>query len=176
MKKLAIIFFSITILTSWVKSDYDSSERANAKIKTIYIYNFTKYIEWPKSYKEGKFVIGILGNNPSLYDELYQMAQSKTVGTQKIEIKNITSIELVTECHIIYILSSNSEQLKDVLQTLKGKSSLIITDKPGMAKQGAAINFVVSENKQKIELNKTNIEKYKLKVASTLENMAIPVN
>ena len=39
----------------------DQAEEANAKIKAIYIYNFTKYIEWPDSYKEGSFVIGFIG-------------------------------------------------------------------------------------------------------------------
>ncbi len=170
------MLFSIIFLTSWLSPDYDPSEKANAKIKTIYIYNFTKYIEWPNAYKEGKFVIGVLGNNSSLYDELNKMAESKMVGTQKIEIRNLTNIDLAAECHIIYVLTPNSDQLKDIIQKLKGKCGLIITDKPGMAKQGAGINFVVLDNKQKIELNKTNIEKYKLKVASTLIDMAITIN
>lgn len=176
MKKIAFLLFSFTLLTSWVKLDGDLAEKANAKIKAIYIYNFTKYIEWPKNYKEGKFVIGILGNNPSLYDELYKMGEVKMVGTQKIEIKNLISIDLVTQCHMVFILPNNSDQLKEIMQKLKDKSSLIITEKPGMTKQGAGINFVVTENKQKIELNKANIEKYKLKIASTLVDMAIAIN
>jgi len=58
---------------------------------------------------------------------------------------------------------------------VKGKSALIVTDKEGLASKGAAINFVIVENKQKIELNKSNIERYKLKVAEQLVSMAVPV-
>jgi len=41
--------------------------------------------------------------------------------------------------------------------------------------KGAAINFVVRENKQKFELSKKNIENQKLKVSSSLEALAITV-
>lgn len=153
----------------------DQSEEANAKIKTIYIYNFTKYIEWPASYKEGNFVVGVLGSSPPLVNELNKMAVSKTVGTQKFEIKAVSTAAECANCHIVYILSDNSSQLSDVLGKVKGKSALIVTDKSGLATKGSAINFFIDGNKQKIELNRSNIEKYKLKVASTLVEMSVQV-
>lgn len=153
----------------------DQGEEANAKIKAIYIYNFTKYIEWPQDYKTGNFIVGVLGSNSSLLGELNKMASAKTVGTQKFEIKNIASAAEATNCHIVYILNDKSTQLADVVGKVKGKSALIVTDKEGLASKGAAINFVIVENKQKIELNKSNIERYKLKVAEQLVSMAVPV-
>lgn len=178
MKKQILIFLSIVFCTSWVadkpdKAGSSAAEEANAKIKAIYIYNFTKYIEWPDSYKNGNFVIGVIGNNIALINELNKMATSKTVGSQKLEIKNIASPDVT--CHIIYLLSDNSSQLTDVIEKNKSKCTLIITDKAGLAAKGAGINFVIQENKQKIELNKSNIERYKLKVASSLVELAIQV-
>jgi hypothetical protein len=175
MKKILVIFFSFLLLTQWVGMRPDQSEEANAKIKAIYIYNFTKYIEWPDTYKQGNFVVGVLGNSTALFNELNKMAASKTVGTQKFEIKNIANVTDASACHIVYILSDNSGQLSDVLGKIKGKSALVVTDKAGMAAKGSGINFVVVDSKQKIELNKSNIEKYKLKVASTLVEMALQV-
>lgn len=175
MKKTIFILFSFVLFSSFIATVLDQSEQVSAKIKAIYIYNFTKYIEWPESYKEGNFVIGVLGSNSALLNELSKMADSKMVGSQKLEIKNISSCSPTDKYNIIYVLSDNSTQLTDVLNKLKGKSTLIVTDKAGLAKQGAAINFFIDGNKQKIELNKANIEKYKLKVASTLVEMAIAV-
>jgi hypothetical protein len=175
MKKLFFILLAAALLPSWIVIRPDQSEEASAKIKAIYIYNFTKYIEWPEDYKDGNFVVGVLGNNVPLINELNKMATSKTVGNQKIEIKNMASVSEASKCHIVFILSDNSGQLTDVLGKVKGKSALIVTDKPGLAKLGSAINFFIDDNKQKIELNKSNIEKYKLKVASTLVEMAVQV-
>ncbi|MGZ4035604.1 MAG: YfiR family protein [Bacteroidia bacterium] len=175
MKKILFILVSVLLLSSWMVVMPDQSEEANAHVKAIYIYNFTKYIEWPENYKEGNFVVGVLGTNAPLINELNKMAQSKTVGTQKFEIKNVTSLADVAKCHIIYILTDNSSQLSDVIGKVKGKSALIVTDKIGLATKGAAINFIIDGNKQKIELNRSNLEKYKLKVASTLVEMSVQV-
>lgn len=175
MRKFLFILFSFVLLTSAFTVVPDDSEEANARIKAIYIYNFTKYIEWPDNYKDGSFVIGFIGNNSALLSELSRMAGSKKVGNQSIEIRNISSID-DTKFNIIFILSDNSSQLSEVISKTKGKSTLIVTEKPGLAKQGSAINFIIIDNKQKFELNKTNIEKYKLKVATSLVQMAQVVN
>lgn len=176
MKKLLfILLLPLILLTQSAAVRFDQSEEAGAKIKAIYIYNFTKYIEWPADYKEGNFVIGVFGNNSQLLSELSKMAASKTVGSQKLEIRSISNPAEAAQCHIIYIIGDNSGQLAEVITKIKGKSTLIVTDKPGMAKQGSGINFSIVENKQKIELNRANIEKYKLKVASTLVEMAVQI-
>ncbi len=175
MKKLLLIFVSAILLSSWVVVVPDQSEEANAKIKAIYIYNFTKYIEWPAAYKEGNFVVGVLGTSAPLVAELNKMASSKTVGTQKFEIISVSTPSESAKCHIVFILSDNSSQLADVLGKVKSKSALIVTDKSGLATKGSGINFFVDGNKQKIELNRLNIEKYKLKVASTLVEMSVQV-
>jgi hypothetical protein len=176
MKKLLFILtLPLLMLTLSAAVKFDQSEETGAKIKAIYIYNFTKYIEWPDEYKTGNFVIGVIGTNMTLMNELNKMAASKTVGSQKMEIKNLQSPGEAAQCHIVYILADNSAQLTDVVGKVKGKSTLIVTDKAGLTKQGAGINFAIVENKQKIELNKGNIEKYKLKVASTLVEMSVPV-
>ena len=176
MKKLLFILFTFILFTSSIVVPPDQSEEANAKIKAIYIYNFTKYIEWPDSYHQGNFVIGFMGSNSALLNNLSEMSKTKKVGSQNIEIRNITTVGDADKFHIIYILNDNSPQLTEVLNKVKKKSTLIVTDKPGLAKQGSGINFVIVENKQKIELNKLNIEKYKLKVATTLVDMSLPIN
>ena len=175
-KRLFILFLlPILLLTESAAVRLDQSEEAGARIKAIYIYNFTKYIEWPDNYKDGNFIIGVFGSSPALLGELNKMASSKTVGSQKLEIRNIQSPAEAAQCHIIYLVADNSAQLADVLTRIKGKSTLVVTDKAGMARQGSAINFAIVENKQKIELNRANIEKYKLKVASTLVEMSVQV-
>lgn len=176
MRKLILILSSFLLFTSANVVLPGDGEEANAKIKAIYIYNFTKYIEWPDSYKEGSFVIGFIGKNTALLTELSKMADSKKAGNQNIEIRNISTLDDNSKYNIVFLLSDNSSQLSEVVAKAKGKSTLIVTEKDGLATKGAAINFIVEENKQKIELNKANIEKYKLKVAESLVKMSKQVN
>ena len=177
MKRVVPILIALfSISADWVRMPILQDPNAsNAKLKASYIYNFTKYINWPDKYKEGNFVIGVLGTS-TFYNDLTALLSTKTVGSQKFEIKSYTNAESVTGiCHILFVPAENSGMLPDVVKKMKGKSTLIVTEKPGLAKQGAAINFVVENNKQKFELNKSNIEKYSLKVSSTLTSLAIAV-
>ena len=148
----------------------------NAKIKAVFIYNFTKYIEWPSNSTSGEFTIGILGSNEALYSELDKMSKVKKVANQTFSIKKFSSISEVNAPHILYIPADSTEELSKAVSLLKGKSTLIVTEKAGMAQKGAAINFVIVGSRQKFELNKANVEKHNLKVASTLEKLAVLVN
>lgn len=148
----------------------------NAKIKAVFIYNFTKYIEWPSEHKGGEFTIAILGRNKALYDELNKMSQIKKIANQTFSIVSYNSVSEIKVPHILYIPSDSTEELAKAVEKLRGKSTLIVTEKPGMARKGAGINFVIIGNRQKFELNKSNVEKHNLKVASTLENLAVLVN
>ncbi len=65
--------------------------------------------------------------------------------------------------------------MAEALSKFKGKSVLIITEKQGLAKVGAAINFIVEESKQKFELNKNAAAKAGLNVGSSIEKLAASV-
>jgi len=174
-------FFAILITILCLSADYvhmplmQDPNNANTKIKATFIYNFTKYINWPDKYKEGNFVIGVMGTT-TFYNDLTALLDKKSVGEQKFEVKSFSGVESVNGmCHILYVPAGYSGMLPDILKKLKGKSTLLVTEKAGMAKQGSGINFVIENNKQRFELNKTNIEKYSMKVSSTLASLAISV-
>ena len=165
----------LVVLFTSSKTTYNQTTDTNAKIKAMFVYNFTKYIEWPQNYKDGNFIIGILGNS-SLFSELSTMANSKKAGAQSFEIKNFSTTSSVSKCHMLIVSSDITVGFSDILSKVKNNSTLIITEKAGFAKQGAAINFVVQNNKQAFELNKANVEKYDLKVSSNLLALAIVID
>ena len=148
-----------------------------SKIKVMFLYNFTKYIEWPQEYKQGDFVIGILGGGAeNLKKELEKLALTKKAGIQNIVIKTFSSVSDIEKCHMLFIPEPKSGMLDEAAARCKKTSTLIVTEKDGLAKKGSAINFVVKDNKQNFELNKGNIEKYNLNVSSSLLSLAIQVN
>jgi hypothetical protein len=175
MRKLIFLFIAFLTLSTDVV-EYPllfQKDDTNAKIKAVFLYNFTRYFEWPG--KEGNFVITIVGENPGLVAELNKMAASKMVGSQKIEIQNHHALKDIGKPNILFITPDKSNLLTDAVSKYKGKGTLIITEKLGLAKVGATINFIVEENKQKFELNKAAAAKAGLKVGSTLEQLAASV-
>ncbi len=103
-----------------------------AKSKAIFIYNFTRYFEWPEKMQTGNFIIHVIGANAGITQELNKMATLKQIGNQKLEIKNSGGIDVGIKPHIIYILSDESDILKEGASKFKGKGALIITEKNGL--------------------------------------------
>jgi hypothetical protein len=136
------------------------------RLKAVFMYNFTRYIDWPSEKKEGDFKIAILGNSP-LTEELRTVASKKNVGAQKILIKNISSLT-DEDFHIVFISAEKSAELGGVLNKYRDESTLVITDKKGLIQKGAGINFSIENGKLIFEINKGNIEKNGLKVSSQL--------
>jgi hypothetical protein len=158
-----------------VDYNFYQKDDTNAHIKAVYIYNFTRYFEWPSNMREGNFIICTVGTNTGITNELNKLAAQKMVGNQKIEIKSATTISDAGKANMIFLLGENSSLLKDAMNQYKGKGTLVITEKTGMAKAGSVINFIIQENKQKFELNTASAQKTGLKVSSNLKDLAVQV-
>jgi len=135
------------------------------KFKALFIYNFTKHVNWPP--RPGNFVICIVGNS-SVLEEIESIALKKTVGSTPIEITKANSAEELPECHIVYISFNKSALLPQLLQRAKEKNILIITEKSNSCTAGAGINFIAHDGKLVFEISKPNIENCGLKVSSEL--------
>lgn len=169
MKKLKTFFLLAFLLNiSFVHGQED-------KFKALFMYNFTKYLEWPASQRSGDFVVEVLGAS-GIVAELEIIAQKRKVGAQSIIVRRISDINESLAGNILFIPEQKSTRITQAVEQLKGKGTLIITDKPGLCKQGACINYVKINGKQNFEVSKTNIERQGLKVNATLLSLGITVD
>ena len=167
MKKLYLLIgFFLTINTLFAQDEM---------FKSLFIYNFTKNIEWPDSYKSGSFVIAVLGNS-AIIAELEKIAKLKKVGDQSISIKEVKEVSEISKCHMLYITPAKSSQLSSALAKVASEPVVVITDKEGLAKEGAGLNFVKVDGKQKFEINQSALGKNGLKVNSFLASLGIVIN
>ena len=148
------------------------SQTSVAQAQAIFIYNFTRLIEWPVDYKSGDFVIGIYGSS-DLFNEIKPYINSKIVGNQPIKVIKFSTIEEISKCHILFVGFGKTKELPTITAKLGNNSTLIITEKKGGLDFGATINFTLVEDKLKFELKGSNASKCGLKIHSNLENMAI---
>ncbi|MFW5759690.1 MAG: YfiR family protein [Cyclobacteriaceae bacterium] len=141
------------------------------KFHSVYIYNFTKYIQWPNAGQD--IQISILGNQQEAVNAFKAMAEAKSGSGKQFTVKVLTSTNEVSTCDILFIPGKFSNMAADAINKLAGQNTLIITEKEGMIAEGSGINFILVENKLKFELSKSNLDKAGLKVSSQLIQMAI---
>jgi hypothetical protein len=161
---LALFIFGSTFATA--------QERPMHEVYSMMVYNFTKYVQWPDHSESGEFVIGVIGNT-DLYNTLNTWYGGKPRGGKMYVIKKFTSAAEVTNCHVVFVDKTKSGEFDAVNSRVKGKGTLVITDKAGLGEKGSGINFKNVDNKLKFELNQRALEASNLKVSGTLTSMAI---
>lgn len=142
---------------------------------SLYLLNFTRYIEWPEEERKGNFVIEVLGHE-SVYEKLKEISEGKMAGNQPIEVRNYMSADEMGTPHILFVGHWQSRQIKDVVAKLEGRSTLLVAENTGMLDQGATINFVIRDGKIQYEFKKENALSRGLNVSSRLWQLGISQN
>lgn len=166
--KYLLVIFCLVSLRFQQPSTYD----ANSKIKAVFMYNFTRYFEWPENKKVDNFVIYVVGKNDNLVTELKTLASKKKVGNQEIEVKNSSSFDPGISAHMIYFIPDAMKPVSDAAAKNKNKGALVIAELPGACKAGASINFIVVDNKLKFEYSKNTAVKAGLKTNEDFKALA----
>jgi hypothetical protein len=167
MKKI----HALVIAALLVSGSAFAQERPIHEVYSMMVFNFTRYVQWPAE-GSNEFVIGVIGNT-DMFNTLQAWYGGKPRGAQTFVVKKFNSAADVTDCQVLYIDKSKSGEFDTATAKLKGKSTLVITDKTGLGEKGSGINFKTVENKLKFELNQKAIEASNLKVSGALSSMAI---
>ena len=151
---------------------FSISHAQNYKLHSLFIFSFTRYVQWPEGQNEGDFEIVVLGDSP-LTEELKVMAQAKKVGDRAIKISKINAITELKKCNILFVPASKSPQIAEILGKVSAQPILVVTEDIGLGAKGSNINFITKDGKLAFELNQTTLTKQNLKVSNELSRLAI---
>ncbi len=137
-------------------------------LKALFIYNFTKQIEWPAQKMAGtKFIIAVVGKS-TVSDRLNQLLSGRKIFDKTVEVRVVDGIDDALNAQIVFISKGQTEKLPAYLDKIAGKQALVITEEKHIASKGASINLYLKEDRLRFELNESNIRKEALKVSNQL--------
>lgn len=174
MKK-AVVSVLLTFLFLLPGIPVCKTQGLDYRVHAMFIYHFTKYIEWPAKRNHEGFQISFLGSTPVL-EELTAVTENKLIDNRKVNIQSVQPGDrLLRNSDIIYIPNSRKfspEIVKELSNSLSDLPVLIITEQQGMLQHGSMINLVVSDEKLRFQINKTLIQSRSMKVSSELLRLA----
>ncbi len=152
------------------------AQETNYKAYTLFIYNFMKYVEWPEPQSSGEFTLAVVGDSP-INKELETLAATKKLKGRPIVFRKYNTAEEALQAHLVFVPSSKSSVVKTLREQTKGRPLLIVGEREGLARKGAAISFVTLEDDAlKFDINRQALEQHNLRVANQLVSLGIPVN
>jgi hypothetical protein len=151
------------------------SQPTEYQIKAAFLFNFAKFVQWPPAALAGAtspIVIGILGENP-FHDDLARTIRNKTIDDHPLVIKELRSPAEATNCHILFISTSEKRRLPEILKGLEGSSVLTVGEMDHFTESGGMINFVLKGNKVRFQINHDAATRAGLKISSKLMSLAL---
>jgi serine phosphatase RsbU (regulator of sigma subunit) len=141
----------------------------NAKVKAVFIYNFTKYFEWKDQEKKTAFTIGLVGANDAIIEELNKLASVKKIHDLPIKIVSFKNLSQVFYTEILYV---DVEKTPEYNLNKKDKNTLVITENNRDLNNAMLAFFIDANNKQKFAINEVNIKRAELIMKPELNNLA----
>lgn len=145
-------------------------------MKAVFLFNFTKFVEWPPeafATPQSPIIIGVLGADP-FGAALDQAVAGETVNGRPIELKRFKTLGDLASCHILFISASHTERVPEILRRLRRSGTLTVADMDGFASRGGAIQFL-SNGRVRFAISQEAAERAGLKVSSRLLSLASAV-
>jgi YfiR/HmsC-like len=149
-----------------------SDDLPEYRLKAAFLYNFALFTEWPADLGT-TLNLCVYGRDP--FGAEIDALQGKAVGSRSLVVHRVTSLEALPACQMVFIADPSGSGIARVLSSLRGASALTVTDAPGAAKQGVALNMIVVNNKITFEANLTAARAANLKLSSKLLSLATEV-
>ena len=155
------------------------TQQSEYTIKAVFLEHFTRFVEWPESTDTADpstpFRVAVIGENPfgSILDDIYLEQRIKN---RQVKIHYISSPEEIADCHILFISRSSKEILPEILSRTRHEPILTVSDTEGFAEDGVLINFYLTGDKIKFEINEKAVHASGLVMSYRLLSLARIVN
>jgi hypothetical protein len=144
------------------------------EVKAAFLFNFTRFVDWPPSSGSGPFCIGIAGADP-FGGALEEFVKGRSAGGHAIAVKHFKPGEESGACEIIFISGEDARKVRAALGRLQHAGVLTVGEGPGFCHSGGVIAFQVENNKIKLEINPDAAQRARLQISSKLLSLAILV-
>ena len=152
------------------------------QIKAAFLYNFIRFVDWPKEKltDEKAITIGIVGKNP--FGKAFEPLKDKKARDKKVLVKQFPNVEVsklsskqiqaLRKCHVLFLCRSEAKHFRKIMQSVKGHSVLFVGDAENFLESGGMINFIKENEKVRFEINNKAAKEARLDIRSKLLRLA----
>lgn len=143
-------------------------------LKSVFLYNFCRFIEWPDAAFAGPndpIVIGVLGEDP-FGPLLEEAVQGESFRGRSIAIERYRNVREVGRCHLLFVAASETGRLNEILSTVAGRSIVTVGETEAFIERGGMIALAADRNRVRLLVNPDALRAARLGVSSKLLRVA----
>jgi YfiR/HmsC-like len=140
------------------------------QIKAGFLFNFTKFVEWPAGAfadASSPIILGFVDDN-EFGSLLTEVTAGKSVNGRAVVVKQFKEGQDPRDCQILFVGATDRKHLEQALDKLKGAAVLTVGDGSEFTQSGGMIAFLVEQNKVRLELDLAAATQARLKISAKL--------
>ena len=144
-------------------------------IKAAYLYNFAMFVEWPA----GTFRSAGRADRdrhrrcrPVRRARSTRLVEDKRINKRRIVIERLQSAQDPSHCHILFVSAPEGGRAGELAQQLRSVPVLVVDDGVSGRRRGAAVDFVVDDNKVRFSINLDAAKRHRLTISSKMLGLA----
>jgi hypothetical protein len=143
-------------------------------LKAAFLYNFTKFIEWPPEAFAGESAtvnVGVYGDEEFTKTLRTLLADKKAHGHLFV-VKRLSNPTEAKGCQILYFQAAESRKMGLAYESIKKLPILTVGESDDFLDHGGMFNLFFEDKQLRFEVNPATAENAKLTVSSKLLRLA----
>src|SRR5437588_4805570 len=154
-KKIALAGLMLCALLFAAMSTPAAPQPAEYALKAVFLYNFCRFIEWPKSAfasPNEPIIIGIIGDDP-FGPLLNEAIQGETQHGRSIKIEHYRKPDQIGHCHLLFVGKSEVARLDAIFAVVSGKSIVTVGETDTFLDHGGMIALTADRSRVRLHIN-----------------------
>jgi hypothetical protein len=147
------------------------------QLKAAFVLNFARFAEWPAdafTETNSPIIIGVLGYD-SFTPVLTETVHNEKVQGHPIKTEHYRTLSELKNCHILFICATEASRLDTVLNAVKGRPVLTVSEIDRSAHHGVIIRMFNQNNRIQLRLNLPAAKEARITLSSKLIRVAADI-
>lgn len=160
------LLFAVPIVASSLALPAAQDVSQEYRVKAGFLYNFVKYVEWPDPIK-GSIRICVAGQNP------FGTVLDDVIRNERVRGLPLTAVVIPgpePDCHVVF--TPKTSTVRAYVNAASGFPILTVGETSNFIELGGMINFTLEQGKVRFEINRSAVERARLRISSRLLQLA----
>jgi hypothetical protein len=146
-------------------------EQDEANVKAAFVYNFTKFVEWPPDDNDS-LQLCLLGETDMLLTALTDLEGKRSQGRNIHVRRVVVNSGSLNGCHVIVVGTSEESRIASIFNIAQNYPALTVSEIGHFADAGGMIGLVINNNRVQFEIDARAAQRANLKLSSQLLKLA----
>jgi hypothetical protein len=170
ISRIFLASFLLFIESAFAERDFELDTAT--QVKLVYLLRLSSFVSWDGE-DSGVLRYCTIGIDAVSY--YHSILLNEEIKGKKIEVKYLSDSTEAAGCHFLYVASSMTSNLGEVISAVKELRIITIGNMDGFIEAGGMINLLQVDNNIRFEVNYLSIKDSKVELSSDFLRLAVRI-